>query len=183
MNSNSVGKGFQFAKIRFREDQRCFGLYQKDRLGHLYIIGKTGTGKTTLLETMISKDIEQGSGIALLDPHGDLAERIYSRLPTNRKRDCFLINLADPNCPYSYNPLTRISVTARPLVASGLMDVFRMMWSDAWGPRMEHILRNALLALLDQPKASLPDILKLMSDKPYRFEVVRNIQNEQVRLF
>ncbi|MBJ7533305.1 type IV secretion system DNA-binding domain-containing protein [Rhodomicrobium vannielii ATCC 17100] len=160
-----------------------FGIGQSDRLSHVYLIGKTGVGKTTLIETMIVQDILAGRGCALIDPHGDLVERAAARVPEGRKGDVVYLNVPDPAQPYSYNPLSRVSADKQPLVASGLMEVFKKMWGDAWGVRMEHILRNALLTLLEQPQAKVPDILRLFADKEYRREAVTRVTNEQVRQF
>jgi hypothetical protein len=172
-----------FARIRHRSDDRLFGIRQADRFHHIYVIGKTGTGKTTLLHSMLASDIAAGCGCALLDPHGDLAERIKDTIPKSQLDRLVYLDPAAPDCDLSYNPLMRTSAVLRPLVASGLLDVFRMMWSDAWGPRMEYMFRNALLALLDQPYATLPDILRLLNDKTYRAEVIRHIQNGPVKRF
>lgn len=170
-----------------RTNSRCsyrhFGIRKSDRYSHIYVIGKTGTGKTTLLETLIFQDIANSNGCALIDPHGDLIERTAAYIPQHRAQDLVYFNVADPNLPYGYNPLARVSPANRPLVASGLMEVFKKMWSEAWGVRMEHILRNSLLALLDQPSATLPDILRLISDKQFRYRVIRNIENKQVAKF
>ena len=149
----------------------------------MYIIGKTGTGKSTLLERLILSDIEAGEGLALVDPHGDLAERIAARIPAHRRDDLIYLNVPDRSQPFGYNPLKRVAPERRPLAGSGLLEVFEKMWPEAWGVRMEHILRNALLALLDQPQASLPDVLKLLSDKGFRKEALRHIENRQVRAF
>ena len=149
----------------------------------MYVVGRTGTGKTTLLETLITQDIAHGRGCALVDPHGDLVERIAARVPEHQRSDVVYLNVPDAAQPYGYNPLTHVQPHLRSLVASGLLDVFKKMWSDAWGARMEHILRNALLALLDQPSAALPDILMLLTNKDFRWQVIRNIENEQVRTF
>lgn len=172
-----------FARLRHRDDLRAFGIKLDDRFQHVYVIGKTGAGKTTLLETLIRGDLASGCGVALLDPHGDLAERIRAWADCYRSGDTTYVDIADPDCAVAYNPLVYARPVLRPLIAAGLIDVFRMMWADAWGPRMEYVLRNALLALLDQPKATLPDILKLFTDKPFRYEVVRHIQNAPVRQF
>jgi hypothetical protein len=172
-----------FARTDARNDRRVFGIKQSDRLSHTYIIGKTGTGKSTLLERLILSDIEAGEGLVLVDPHGDLVERIVARTPEHRKGDVIFLDVPSAGQPYGYNPLKRVAPDKRPLAASGLLEVFEKMWPEAWGVRMEHIFRNALLALLDQPQASLPDILRLFSDKPFRKEVVRNIKNPQVRKF
>ena len=149
----------------------------------MYIIGKTGTGKTTLLETLIAQDIEAGRGCALLDPHGDLVERLVASIPTARKDDVTYFNVPDLQQSFSYNPLMHVSSKWRPLVASGLIEILKKMWDDSWGVRMEHILRNAIFALLDQPSAMLPDILSMLTDKQFRYRALRHIQNEQVLLF
>lgn len=164
---------------------RClpFSIKQADRLFHLYVIGKTGVGKTTLLENLIIQDIDAGRGCALIDPHGDLVERVASRVPARRREDLVYLDVPDPGQPYSYNPLARVSADKQALVASGLMEVFKKMWGDAWGVRMEHILRNALLTLLEQPKATIPDILRLFTDKDYRRQAIACVTNEQVKLF
>jgi hypothetical protein len=172
-----------FARTNAREPSRAFGIEQADRLSHLYVIGKTGTGKTTLLETLIAQDIEQGRGCALIDPHGDFVERVASRIPSHRQADTVYFNVPDAAQPYGYNPFARVSPGMRPLVASGLLDVFKKMWDDAWGPRMEHILRNALLALLDQPSATMPDILLMLTDKDFRSLALRHVQNAPVKRF
>lgn len=160
-----------------------FGIKQADRLSHMYVIGKTGVGKTTLLEILIRQDIAAGRGCALVDPHGDLVERIAATIPEHRAADTIYFNVPDPTQPFGYNPLLHVSPGLRSLVASGLIDVFKKMWADAWGVRMEHILRNALLALLDQPKAALPDILSLLRRKEFRMKVLANVENEQVKSF
>jgi hypothetical protein len=172
-----------FARTNARDDRRVFGIRQRDRLSHMYIIGKTGTGKSTLLERLMLSDIEAGRGLALVDPHGDLAERIAARIPERRKDDLVYLNVPDRSQPYGYNPLKRVVPERRPLAGSGLLEVFQKMWPEAWGVRMEHILRNALLALLDQPQATLPDVLKLLSDKRFRREALQHIENRQVRSF
>ena len=172
-----------FARTNARASHQRFGIKQVDRLSHMYIIGKTGTGKSTLLETLIRQDIAAGRGCALLDPHGDLCERIAASIPVHRAADTVYFNVPDPKLAYGYNPFVRVSPGLRPLIASGLMDVFKKMWAESWGPRMEHILRNALLALLDQPSAAMPDILMLVSSKSFRERAISHIENPQVRTF
>jgi Helicase HerA, central domain/TraM recognition site of TraD and TraG len=172
-----------FAKTNFRNQGTKFGIKQTDRLSHIHIIGKTGTGKSTLLETLIHQDIRAGRGCALIDPHGDLATRVVARVPSRRASDLVYVNLPDPAQPYGYNPLTHVSPERRSLVASGIMELFEKMWPQAWGQRMEHILRNSLLALLDFPQATFAEIPRLYHDKSFRREVVANCTNEQVREF
>lgn len=172
-----------FAKTNFRNQSISFGIKQADRRAHLYLIGKTGTGKSTLLETLMRSDISSGRGLALLDPHGDLVKKIKANLPWSRRDDVIDFDVADSNQPYGFNPLSNVAVDKRPLACSGLIQVFKHLWSDSWGPRLEYILRNCLLSLLDYPNATLADILKLLSDKDFRNNVIPFIQNEQVKGF
>lgn len=173
----------QIGRVDFRNDRRVFGIKREDRFSHIYVIGKTGTGKSTLLETMALQDLEQGNGFALIDPHGDLVERIATRVPASRQEDVVYLNAADPSQPYGYNPLRHVRADRIPLAASGLMEVFKKLWPDAWGVRMEHILRNTLMALLEQPNATMHDILRVFSDKAYRKQIVASLKNETVKAF
>lgn len=173
-----------FAETDFRAVRKPFGIKRADRFSHVYIIGKTGTGKSTLLETIIRQDIHRGEGIALIDPHGDLVERIAQSMPEHRQSDVIYFNVPDPAQPYGYNPLRRVRPDKRILAASGLLEVFHKMWGErAWGARMEHIFRNVLLALLDQPGATLADVLRLLDDRSFRRQVAANVRNSQVRDF
>lgn len=156
-----------------------FGLRDADRLMHLHVIGQTGTGKSTLLANLALQDAARGIGFCLIDPHGDLAEAVAERITG----EAIVWRVADPGCPYGYNPLTRVPAAYRPLVASGLIDALRKQWSDAWGPRMEHLLRHALLGLLDQPRADLTDIMPLFLDRERRLDVLRSVEDAQVRAF
>jgi hypothetical protein len=132
---------------------------------------------------MAIQDLESGNGFALIDPHGDLVERITKRIPTSRRADVIYLNAADPAQPYGYNPLRHVSEHRIALAASGMMEVFKKMWPEAWGVRMEHILRNVLMALLEQPDATLHDVLRMLSDQDFRKGVARELQNETVRTF
>jgi hypothetical protein len=172
-----------FARTNYRNDRRVFGIKQADRRSHMYLIGKTGTGKTTLLERMIEQDITSGAGLVLLDPHGDLVERLLLKVPENRKDDLIYFNVPDTVNLLGFNPLQNIIPAKRPLAASGLLEAFKKIWAESWGPRLEHILRNALLVLLDQPEANLGDILRLLDDSEYRKNAALNVANAQVRHF
>ncbi|WP_262691997.1 type IV secretory system conjugative DNA transfer family protein [Kordiimonas aestuarii] len=173
-----------FARTNFRNQQKRFGIKQPDRLSHIYIIGKTGAGKTTLLENLVQQDVRAGRGLVLLDPHGDLAERIPDRIPLFRSDDLIYFNATDPYQLYGCNPLRRVSPDVRPLVASGVLEVFKKQWAgNSWGVNMEHILRNALLALLDIHCATLVDIPRLFTDDQFRESVVPHIANPQVKRF
>lgn len=162
-----------------RPPHRQFGIEQADRLFHMYVIGQTGTGKSTLLRNIAAQDIEQGRGFCLIDPHGDLAKDVAT-LAGDR---CLYWDAADPACPLGYNPLTFVRAEFRPLVASGLIDTLKKQWSDAWGARMEHLLRYSLLALLEQPGATLADIMPIFLDKDFRKSVVSGIKDPVVRQF
>ena len=173
----------RFARVDFHSDERVFGIKDGDRLLHAYIIGKTGTGKSTLLENMALQDLERGHGVALIDPHGDLVARIAARVPASGRCDVIYLDATDPDQPYGYNPLRHVREDRIALAASGMMDVFKKMWPDAWGVRMEHILRNVLMALLEQRDATLHDVLRIFSDKEFRRSVASSLRNETVRTF
>ncbi len=179
----STYKVTQLARIDFRNDHDVFGIKTEDRFSHTYIIGKTGTGKSTLIETMVLQDLEHRNGFALIDPHGDLAERIAGCIPSPRQSDTIYFNPSDPAQPYGYNPLRQVRQEFISLAASGLMEVLKKMWVDSWGVRMEHILRNVLLALLEQPNATLHDVLQLLTDRNFRKAIVGRLKNKTVRNF
>lgn len=182
--ANGNGNKITFiGRTDFRNTRRLFGIKTADRRAHLYLIGKTGTGKSRLMETMMMQDMVAGHGFGLLDPHGDLLERVLAKLPARRKDDLIYFSVPDASRPLGFNPLENIPAGKRPLAASGLLEVFKKIWADFWGPRSEHILRNALLALLDQPEATLADILRLLDDVAYRKHAVARVSNAQVRNF
>lgn len=178
-----AGHTTRFARVDFRNDDRVFGIKDDDRFLHVYVIGKTGTGKSSLIETMALQDLERGNGFALIDPHGDLVARVAARIPTSQQDRVIYLNATDPTQPYGYNPLRHVSENRIALAASGMMDVFKKMWPDAWGVRMEHILRNVLMALLEQPDATLHDVLRLFSDNEFRKRIAKSLRNETVRTF
>lgn len=172
-----------FARTNFRNQRQLFGIRRGDRRFHIYVLGRTGTGKSTLLETLIHQDIRAGEGLALLDPHGDLLERLLPLASRSRKPNLLYFDVPNPDQPLRFNPLANVPASKRSVAASGLLDVFRKLWSDSWGPRSEHILRNALLALFDQPTATLADILRLLGDKQFRQHAAEHVENPQVRRF
>lgn len=172
-----------FGVSNFHGSKRRIGIGQADRLSHMYIVGKTGVGKSTLLEILLRQDIVAGRGFALIDPHGDLAERVWEWTPHALRDRITYLNAPDPTQPFGYNPLRRVRPDRIPLAAAGILETFRKQWPQAWGVRMEHVLRNALYALLERDDASLPDILRLFSDKKFRKAVARKIENAVVKDF
>jgi hypothetical protein len=172
-----------FAQTNFRNQPVTFGIKRADRRAHLYILGKTGTGKSTLLESLMLDDLKKGFGFALLDPHGDLVKKVKAQIPWSRRDDVIDFDVPDKQQPYGFNPLANVPVDKRPLACSGLIQVFKHLWNDSWGPRLEYILRNCLLSLLDYPDSTLADILKLLSDRDFRKNVIPHIQNKQIKDF
>lgn len=200
--SRSDGQQVLFGAAWKRDGPSPFAMKLQDRLQHLYIAGQTGAGKSTLLARLAAQDATAGTGFCLLDPHGDLAKGLATDLAVKRNRvttgaasrsapadtapesgKVIYWDVADPSCPFGYNPLTSVSPALRPLVASGLIDALKKQWGDAWGVRMEHLLRYAILALLDQPQADLRDILTLFIDQSFREAVTADLHDEQVRHF
>ncbi|UWU75954.1 type IV secretory system conjugative DNA transfer family protein [Bradyrhizobium huanghuaihaiense] len=171
------------SRTDFHGDEQVFGIRDEDRFSHVYIIGKMGTGKSTLLETMALQDIERGLGLALIDPHSDLVERIAAQVPARRAPEAIYLNASDLSQPYGYNPLRRVREDRIALAASGFIEVFKKMWPEAWGVRMEHILRNVLMPLLEQPHATMHDVLRVLSDRKFRAAIARHTKNETVRSF
>lgn len=172
-----------FAKTNFRNEQIPFGIKRADRRAHMYLLGKTGTGKSTLLEALMVDDMKKGFGFALVDPHGDLVKKIKAQIPQDRIGDVIDFDVPNPFQPYGFNPLTNVPEAKRPLAASGLIQVFKHLWADTWGPRLEYILRNCLISLFDYPEATMSDILKLLSDRYFREKVVAFVSNTQVKEF
>lgn len=146
----------------------------------MHLLGKTGVGKSTLMQTMMASDIAHGEGFALFDPHGDLAEKVQSLVPSDRQAD--LIYLA-PEGGWHFNPLSGISTQERPRAATGMVDVMHKLWPDDWGPRLEHVLRHSLYTLLSCPGTSLADLKRLFFDEEFRSEAIRHVRNPEVLSF
>ncbi|MDD2766496.1 MAG: type IV secretion system DNA-binding domain-containing protein [Candidatus Moranbacteria bacterium] len=172
-----------FAKTNFRNQERIFGIKTDDRRRHMYVIGKTGMGKTNLLENLAIQDIQKGHGIAFIDPHGDTAEKLIKAIPSNRINDVIYLNPSDQDFPIAFNVMEKVDPEYRHLVASGLVGVFKKIWADSWGPRLEYILRNAILALLEYPGSTLLGVTRILVDKSYRAKVVEKITDPVVRSF
>jgi len=149
----------------------------------MYIVGKTGTGKSTLIQNLAISDIKTGNGLAIIDPHGDLAEDILHFIPKKRIKDVIYFNPADLEYPISFNPLENVPSDYHHLVASGIISTFKKIWSEFWGPRLEHILRHSILTLLERPRSTLLDLPKLLTDKEFRKRILENITHQQVKDF
>lgn len=172
-----------FAKTNFRNQETEFGIKTDDRRRHMYIIGKTGMGKTNLLEHLVIQDIRNGHGVCYIDPHGDTSEKIIKAIPSNRINDVIYFNPADQQFPIALNVMEQVSAEHRHLVASGLVGVFQKLWADSWGPRLEYILRNAILALLEYPGSTLLGVMKILVDKRYRLKVIEKVTDPVVKSF
>lgn len=170
-------------RTKWRDLDKPFGLRGGDRRAHMYVIGKTGTGKSSLLEGMIRQDILAGNGLALFDPHGDLAERVSGWIPESRKSDLIYLDVPDPEQPFGFNPLEGVPPLRRSLAANGIVETLKKLFDEAWGVRLEYILRSALLLLLEQPEATLSDVVRLFHEKEFRKEAVERATNEQVKYF
>jgi len=182
-NSNDENRITIFAKTNFRNKEVPFGIKTDDRRRHMYLIGKTGMGKTTLMENMVIQDIQNGHGVAFLDPHGDSVQRILDCVPSSRINDVIYFNPADLEHPVAFNILESVDPKYKHLVASGLMGVFTKIWANLWSARMEYILNNTILALLDSPGNTLLGITRMYVDKKYRKKIVDNIKDPMVRAF
>ena len=172
-----------FAETDSRNKRVPFGIKAKDRSRHTYVIGKTGMGKSTLLENMAVQDINNGEGLAFIDPHGKTAELLLEYVPKERIKDVLYFAPFDLDYPISFNVMEDVGYEKRHLVASGLMSAFKKIWVDAWSARMEYILNNVLLSLLEYPDATLIGVNRMLVDKEYRKKVVDNISDPSVKAF
>lgn len=172
-----------FAETDFRNQRTKFGIKSRDRTRHMYVIGKSGVGKSTLLENMAIQDIQNGDGLAVLDPHGSFAEKMLDYIPSERIKDVIYFAPFDTNYPISFNVLEDVGADKRHFVASGLMSTFKKIWVDAWSARMEYILNNILLALLEYPDATLLGVNRMLSDKVFRNKVIENCTDPGVKAF
>lgn len=172
-----------FAETDFRNKKTKFGIKNKDRSRHMYVIGMTGMGKSTMLENLAIQDIQSGEGVAFIDPHGGTAEKLLSYVPEHRIKDVVYFAPFDAEYPLSFNVLDDVDANRRHLVVGGLMSAFKKIWVDAWSARMEYILQNILHALLEYPGSTLLGVNRMLSDKDYRKKVVDNITDPSVKAF
>jgi len=172
-----------FAETDYRNQRARFGIKSRDRTRHMYVIGKSGVGKSTMLENMAIQDIARGEGLAVLDPHGSFAEKMLDYIPMDRIKDVIYFAPFDTENPISFNVLEDVGADKRHFVAAGLMSTFKKIWVDAWSARMEYILNNILLALLESPDATLLGVNRMLSDKAFREKTVAKITDPGVKAF
>lgn len=160
-----------------------FGINRADRRRHLYAIGKSGSGKSKLLELLINDDLQNGEGLAVLDPHGDLIDNIMRYIPKHRIKDVILLDPADVDFPIAFNPLEKVNEAQKMQVTIGFLQIFKKLFGSNWSDRLEHVLRYTVLALLDSPNTTVLSILKMLTDKNYRQKIVSRIQDSVVKSF
>ena len=190
MDSDFLPDGVNFnrditylAKTNYRKQEQIFGIKRKDRRQHMYVLGKSGTGKSVLLANMIVQNIWNGEGVCVVDPHGELVESIIATIPEHRVKDVIYFNPADTDYHVGFNVLQLDDPKYKHLVASGLMGIFTKIWANAWSARMEYILNNAILALVDTPGSTLLGIPRLLVDKDYRQQVIGNLKDPVIKAF
>jgi len=152
-----------FAETTFRNTRKKFGIKTDDRRRHTYVVGKTGMGKTALLENLAIQDIQRGKGLCFVDPHGEAAEKLLDFVPSSRVNDVIYFNPADLEYPIAFNVMEEVDPAFRHLVAGGLMGVFKKIWPDVWSARMEYILNNCILSLLEYPGSTLLGINRMLA--------------------
>jgi len=172
-----------FGKTNFRNSNSVFGIKRKDRRQHMYVLGKSGTGKSVLLSNLIVQNIQNGEGVCVVDPHGELVEEILHLIPDHRVKDVIYFNPADTDFHIGFNVIQLDDPKYKHLVASGLMGIFTKIWANAWSSRMEYILNNSILALLDTPGTTLLGIPRLLVDKDYRQMIIGNLKDPVVKAF
>jgi len=172
-----------FAETNFRNKRTKFGIKPDDRRRHMYVVGKTGMGKTEMLANMAIQDIQRGNGVAIVDPHGEFAERMLDFVPEERINDVIYFNPADLDSPIAFNAIEQVAPEYRHLVASGLMGVFKKIWPDVWSARMEYLLHNSILALLEYPGSTLLGVNRILADKDYRNKVLEKITDPTIKSF
>ncbi|MFA6992626.1 MAG: type IV secretion system DNA-binding domain-containing protein [Candidatus Gracilibacteria bacterium] len=171
------------AKTNFRKGEVKFGIKRADRRQHMYVIGKTGAGKTAFLKNMALQDIDNGQGLAIIDPHGEFVEEILDNIPPHRINDVVYFNPADMEFPVSFNIMEASDPRYKHLIASGLIGIFTKIWANVWSARMEYILANCILALLDTPGTTLLGIPRMLVDRDYRQKIINNLKDPVVKSF
>ena len=172
-----------FAKTLFKNHETIFGIKDKDRLRHIWTVGKTGTGKSTMIANMAIDDLKKGRGVAILDPHGDLVDDVLDYIPAHRINDTIYFNPADRDFPITLNPLEVTNREEAELVASGLMSIFTKVWANVWSARMEYILRNCFMTLAAVPDTTLEDVLKILANTSYRNKILEKVDDGALQNF
>ncbi|OGG40070.1 hypothetical protein A3A21_01505 [Candidatus Jorgensenbacteria bacterium RIFCSPLOWO2_01_FULL_45_25b] len=165
------------------EKKFVFGLKRVDRRRHLYMVGKSGVGKSKLIELLIRQDIAYGHGVCVMDPHGDLIEAILDFVPKNRVEDVIIIDPSDLDYPVAFNPLSNIAPEFKHQLTQGLIEVLEKQFGANWTPRLEHVFRFTCLALLDYPHATMRGMISMLTDRNYRQKVVEYIEDDMVKRF
>lgn len=183
VNHNQEDEIVLFGETNFRSKKMRFGIKTDDRRRHMYIVGKTGMGKSELLKNLIAQDIQDGRGVAFVDPHGDVASALLDYVPKERIQDVIYFDPSDLQYPIAFNVMEHVRPEFRHLVADGLMGVFKKIWPDVWSPRMEYILNNTILALLEYPDATLLGVNRMLAVKAYREKILEKVTDPMVKSF
>lgn len=170
-----------FARTEFRNSPVTFGIKKDDRRKHVYVVGKTGTGKSTMIANMAINDMRNGEGVAVVDPHGDLCDILLDYIPSHRINDVAYLDPSDIDHPFHLNPLEVKNEAFRELVASGIVSIFYKLYSYSWGPRLEYILRNTILTLLHVPQSTLLQVPELLTNEQYRARVVEKLPDQVLK--
>lgn len=172
-----------FGETNFHNTRVPFGILRKDRRRHLYTVGKSGSGKSKLLELLIKNDLETGQGVGVLDPHGDLVDNVLRMVPKNRIDDVVIFDPSDEKFPIAFNPLEEVPSALKMRVTIGFLEIFKKLFGSNWTDRLEHVLRYTVLALLDSPNTTVLSIMKMLTDKNYRQYIIKNIEDDVVKNF
>ncbi len=172
-----------FARTEYKNKPATFGIKGEDRRKHIYVVGKTGTGKSTMIANMAINDMRAGKGVAIIDPHGDLCEILLDYVPSHRINDVAYLDPADPEYTFHLNPLEVKTDSFRELISSGIVSIFYKLYAHSWGPRLEYILRNTILTLLHIPRSTLLQVPEILTNETYRARVVERLDDPVLRNF